>query len=100
MLFCTLFSFFSVWWVAPSLTLLTRIAPPKQRALAISVQTVLITLLGVGVGPTMVGIISDLLSDLTGNESLRYALIISSSTTLISVALLLKLKSLPDFVSR
>lgn len=93
MLFCTLASFFSVWWVSPCLTLLTGIVPGSQRALAISMQTVLITFLGVGVGPMLVGVLSDLFSDLAGVESLRYALIISSSTTLISVVYLFKLKS-------
>ena len=93
MLFCTLTSFFSVWWVSPSLTLLTSIVPGNQRALAISMQTVLITFLGIGVGPMLVGVLSELFSDLAGIESLRYALLISTSTTLISVFLLFKLKS-------
>ena len=93
MLFCGLTSFFSVWWVSPCLTLLTGIVPGNQRALAISMQTVLITLLGLGVGPMLVGVLSDLFSNLLGAESLRYALIMSSSTTLISVVLLFKLKS-------
>jgi len=93
MLFCTLASFFSVWWYSPCLTLLTTIVEGNQRALAISIQTVLITFLGIGVGPILVGILSDLFSDLAGVESLRYALIISTLTTLISVVILFKLKS-------
>lgn len=93
MVFCTLASFFSVWWVSPCMTLLTGIVPANQRALAISMQTVLITFLGIGVGPMLVGALSDLFSDFVGVESLRYALLISSSTTLISVILLFKLKS-------
>lgn len=93
MLFCTLASFFSVWWVSPCLTLLTSIVSGTQRALAISMQTVLITLLGIGVGPMIVGVLSDMFSAQAGAESLRYALIISSSTTLISVFLLFRLKS-------
>lgn len=93
MLFCTLASFFSVWWVSPCLTLLTGIVPGSQRALAISMQTVLITLLGLGVGPMLVGVLSDLFNDLMGVESLRYALIITTSATLISVILLFKLKT-------
>ncbi|TMM46981.1 MFS transporter [Colwellia ponticola] len=93
MLFCTLASFFSVWWVSPCLTLLTGIVPSSQRALAISIQTVIITFVGVGVGPMLVGVISELLSDQMGTESLRYALLISSGTTLMSVFLLCKLKA-------
>ncbi|MGE6810151.1 MULTISPECIES: MFS transporter [Pseudoalteromonas] len=93
MLFCTLASFFSVWWVSPCLTLLTSIVPGTQRALAISMQTVLITFLGIGVGPMLVGVLSEVFSEVAGVESLRYALLISTSTTLISVFLLFKLKS-------
>lgn len=93
MIFCTLASFFSVWWVSPCLTLLTGIVPGSQRALAISIQTVLITFLGIGVGPMLVGVLSELFSHVVGTESLRYALLISSSTTLISVILLFKLKA-------
>lgn len=93
MLFCTLASFFSVWWVSPCLTLLTEIVPSKQRALAISMQTVLITFLGIGIGPMLVGVLSELFNAVAGVESLRYALIVSSSFTLISVFMLLRLKS-------
>lgn len=93
MLFCTLASFFSVWWFSPCLTLLTSIVPTGQRALAISMQTVLITFLGIGVGPMLVGVLSDVFSGFVELESLRYALMISSSATLISVMLLLRLKS-------
>ena len=93
MLFCTLASFFSVWWYSPCLTLLTSIVKGNQRSLAIAIQTVLITFLGIGVGPILVGILSDLFYDYSGVESLRYALIISTITTLISVVILFKLKS-------
>jgi predicted MFS family arabinose efflux permease len=93
MLFCTLASFFSVWWVSPCLTLLTSIVPSNQRALAISMQTVLITFLGLGLGPMLVGLLSDLLNGFMAIESLRYALIITNTTTLISIILLFKLKS-------
>ena len=93
MLFCTLASFFSVWWYSPCLTLLTSIVSGKERALAISIQTVLITFLGIGVGPITVGILSDFFSNLAGVESLRYALILSTITTIISVVILFKLKS-------
>lgn len=96
MLFCTLASFFSVWWVSPCLTLLTSIVSGSQRALAISMQTVLITFLGIGVGPMLVGVLSDAFSGFAGEESLRYALIISSSTTLISIVLLFRLKIYRD----
>lgn len=92
MIFCAMASFFSVWWFSPSITLLTEIVPNNQRALAISMQTVCITLLGLGLGPMLVGFFSDILTQTTGAESLRYALIITSSSTIISVVILIRLK--------
>ena len=56
-------------------------------------QTVLITFLGLGLGPMLVGLLSDLLNGFMAIESLRYALIITNTTTLISIILLFKLKS-------
>lgn len=92
MIFCAMASFFSVWWFSPSITLLTEIVPNNQRALAISMQTVCITLLGLGLGPMLVGFFSDILTQTTGAESLRYALIITSSSTIIAVVILVRLK--------
>lgn len=92
MIFCAMASFFSVWWFSPSITLLTEIVPSNQRALAISMQTVFITLLGVGLGPMLVGFFSDTLTNMMGTESLRYALMITSCFTLISVLILFRLK--------
>ncbi len=93
MIFCGLASFFSVWWFSPSISLLTEIVPNNQRALAISIQTVLVTLLGLGVGPMLVGFLSDIFSAVAGGESLRYALVVTSLSTLISVVILFRLKS-------
>ncbi|MDG1121403.1 MAG: MFS transporter [Glaciecola sp.] len=93
MVFCALSSFFSVWWFSPSITLLTEIVPTNKRALAISIQTVLVTLLGLGLGPMLVGLLSDMLIQFADVESLRYALMITSSSTLISVVILFRLKT-------
>ena len=92
MIFCASASFFSVWWFSPSITLLTTIVPANQRALAISMQTVCITLLGVGLGPMLVGFLSDLFTATAGTESLRYALVSTSSSTLIAVLILFRLR--------
>lgn len=92
MIFCLLSSFFSVWWFSPSITLLTEIVPNEQRALALALQTVFITLLGVGFGPILVGLLSDIYNQFFGTESLRYALISISFTTLVAMTILLRLK--------
>ena len=91
---CSLAGFFSVWWVGPCFSLLTTLVPGNQRAVAIACQTVLVTLLGIGLGPFFVGLLSDQLSNSFGLESLRYALLFCNVTTLTSVILLMKLRSI------
>ena len=53
-----------------------------------ALQTIISTLLGVGVGPLLVGLFSDLLLPVYGQESLRYALMLVSLPVLGSVLLL------------
>jgi ACR3 family arsenite efflux pump ArsB len=43
-----------------------------------ALQTIISTLLGVGVGPLLVGLFSDLLLPVYGQESLRYALMLGA----------------------
>jgi MFS family permease len=76
MLWCALYAFFAVWWVAPSFNLITQLVPPGRRGSAMALQTIVSTLLGVGVGPLITGVFSDLLQPLFGQESLRYALLL------------------------
>lgn len=93
MIWCVLNGFFSVWWVGPCMSYLTQLAPLHQRGLAVALQTVLIILLGVGLGPFLVGVISDLLSPYLAHESLRYALLLSSGSILITLFMLLRIQS-------
>lgn len=93
MLWCALYAFFAVWWVAPSYNLVTQLVPPGRRGSAMALQTIISTLLGVGVGPLLVGLFSDLLLPAYGQESLRYALMLVSLPVLGSVLLLVRTAS-------
>jgi MFS family permease len=53
-------------------------AEPHRRATAVSLVMFLMSLLGTGAGPYLVGLVSDLLAPRFGQESLRYALLLSS----------------------
>ncbi|MFJ4387608.1 spinster family MFS transporter [Pseudomonas sp. NPDC089408] len=88
MLWCALTSFFSVWWVGPSYSLLTQLVPACRRATAVALQTIVSTLCGVGIGPLATGLLSDALMPWFADESLRYALLLISSTLVIPMALL------------
>ena len=88
MLWCALTSFFSVWWVGPSFSLLTQMVPASRRATAVALQTIVSTLCGVGIGPLATGLLSDALMPVFAEESLRYALLLVSCTIVIPLALL------------
>ena len=88
MLWCAVYSFFVVWWVAPSFNLVTQLVPASRRGTAMALQTIVSTLLGVGIGPLLTGLFSDLLVPLFAEQSLRYALVLASVPILASVGLL------------
>lgn len=90
MLWCALYSFFAVWWVAPSYNLVTQLVPAARRGTAMALQTIVSTLLGVGVGPLLTGLLSDLLLPQFGQQSLRYALLLVNLPILCAVLLLIR----------
>lgn len=58
--------------------LLQRLVPDAMRATAMTVQLFFANIIGMGVGPLMVGVLSDLFQPTFGAEGLRYALLIMS----------------------
>lgn len=88
LLWCALACFFSVWWVAPSYTLITHLVAPDRRGTVMAMQTILSTILGVGLGPLATGMLSDLLLPAFGQESLRHALLATSATVVLPMLLL------------
>jgi len=73
-LFFILMCFFSSWMHAPSAAALNNVIPAHQRSVANAVNLVFYTVLGFGVGPASVGMLSDVLAQFAGKEGLRYAL--------------------------
>ncbi|WP_297833616.1 MFS transporter [Pseudomonas sp.] len=90
MLWCAIYSFFAVWWVAPSYNLVTQLVPAGRRGTAMALQTIVSTLLGVGVGPLITGLFSDMLIPQFGQESLRYALLLINLPLIGAVLLLIR----------
>jgi MFS family permease len=90
MLWCAVYSFFAVWWVAPSYNLVTQLVPAGRRGTAMALQTIVSTLLGVGVGPLITGLFSDMLISQFGQESLRYALLLINLPLIGAVLLLIR----------
>jgi predicted MFS family arabinose efflux permease len=61
--------------LAPAAAAIQRLAADDVRARAAATVGVLGTLAGLGVGPTVVGVLSDTLQPLFGHDSLRYGLV-------------------------
>ncbi len=67
-------AFFFAWQHGPGLAVVQNAVAPEQRATAASLNFFLSNLLGLGLGPLLVGSISDQLADRYGDVSLNIAL--------------------------
>lgn len=66
-------------WLGPGLAVTQTLAPVRMRAMASALLLFVLNIIGLGLGPQAVGIMSDLLSPAYGQEALRYAMLISST---------------------
>ena len=71
-------AFFSGFYLAPTFAMIQSLVRPEMRALAAAIALFLLNIIGLGIGPQAVGILSDVLHDEYGRESLRYSLMIFS----------------------
>lgn len=63
--------------IAPTLTLVQNLTPPEVRSTASALLLLVLGLLGIGLGPLLVGVVSDWLQPTMGDDSLRYAIFFS-----------------------
>ena len=78
-------------YLGPSIAVAHSLVPAPMRALTSAVLFLVLNLIGLGFGPLVVGIISDLLAPSLGKESLRWAMSIIlpmsiASSTLFFIA--------------
>ena len=64
--------------LGPTFALLQRLVPEDVRATALAVVMLAANLIGIGVGPQIVGVLSDLFQPFAGVDSLRYAMLTMS----------------------
>jgi hypothetical protein len=72
---------FASSYLGPTFSLLQGLAPIRQRAVWASITLFVINLVGLGLGPMGVGMISDYLHPTLGEESLRYAMFAFAAIT-------------------
>lgn len=78
--FYMMFGFTAVWWTAPVYAVLAELIPPHRRSSGMAIFNLGITMLGGGLGPLLVGVLSDQLVPHFGNEALRWALAITTGS--------------------
>ncbi|MEQ8859048.1 MAG: MFS transporter [Pseudomonadales bacterium] len=65
-------------WLGPAFGTIQNLAPMRMRALASAMLLFVLNIIGLGFGPFLVGVLSDLLSGTFGADSLRYAILIAT----------------------
>lgn len=68
-------AFFASSWLGPSLAAAQNMVPTSMRARTAALLLAIMNLIGMAIGPQFVGVASDLLRPMLGEESLRYALL-------------------------
>ena len=75
-------AFLGGFYLSVSFAMTQTLLPPASRALGAAILLFCINIIGLGLGPFMVGVLSDYFSGQYGDQSLRYALI---SVSLINI---------------
>ncbi len=76
-------------WLGPVLTAVQHLVPSNMRATASALFLFINNLIGIGLGTTLIGFVSDAMRIRFGAESLRYAILAGTGFYLIAAALLI-----------
>lgn len=69
-------AFFGGFYLAPTFALIQSLVSLRMRALASSIMLFILNIIGLGFGPQLVGVLSDLFAPAYGQESLRMSLLV------------------------
>ena len=78
-----------ILWLAPVTTAVQHLVPQRVRATASASFLLIINLIGLGLGPVLIGRLSDELKESYGADALRYAAVGSTGFYLVAAALML-----------
>lgn len=79
-------AFIGGFYLGPSYAMIQTLVPPRMRAVAAAISLFMMNIIGLGLGPQLVGITSDLLIPIFDDQSLRYALMACSCLNLWAAA--------------
>ena len=74
MAFAMIFGFFASWFATLSYSAVSQMVQSSERSVAAALLNLFITLLGVGMGPLVTGVLSDYFAKTHGTDGLRWAL--------------------------
>jgi MFS family permease len=83
----TIGQMFALAWLGPVIAAVQHIVPPNMRAAASANFLFINNLIGIGFGIFFLGFMSDTMTDVYGNESLRYSILFGLGFYLVSAAL-------------
>ena len=75
LVFAFLFAFFASWWPSLSYSATSHMVGSNERSVAAALLNFFVTLFGVGLGPLVTGMVSDLLTPMLGVQALRWSLV-------------------------
>ncbi|MBU3600427.1 MFS transporter [Polynucleobacter sp. 30F-ANTBAC] len=87
-IFAVIHGFFTTWWIAPNMAAISQLIPSTNRAFANAFFLLAFTFAGMGIGPIIVGVLSDLFESTYQIEALRYAMVVIVCTAFLSAIIL------------
>jgi len=75
LVFAAAFAFFASWWPSLSYSATSHMVGSNERSVAAALLNFFVTLFGVGGGPLLTGVVSDLLMPSLGDQALRWSLV-------------------------
>jgi MFS family permease len=79
----------NILWLGPVITAVQHLAPARMRSTASGSFLLINNLIGLGVGPTLIGALSVMFKERFGDEALRYAAVSVVGFYLIAALLML-----------
>lgn len=78
----------NILWLGPVITAVQHLVPPRMRATASASFLLINNLIGLGVGPPLIGHLSDVLKRTYGADALRYAAVSCTSFYILAALLM------------
>jgi predicted MFS family arabinose efflux permease len=66
-------------YLGPSIAVSHALVPPRMRALTSAVLFFVLNMIGLGLGPFLTGLMSDLLQPVSGDDNLRHAMLVTAT---------------------